>query len=90
MTLQEMGYMCLGKVEYEVSQTKGEAIISRTDADTQEGLQMHMCLKNIGNRKKSRSNDAQKCHKNTFIFVTQTKNSLTFNGTCMWQVNYCP
>jgi len=34
MTLQEMGYMFLGKVEYEVSQTKGEAIISRTDVDT--------------------------------------------------------
>jgi hypothetical protein len=44
MTLQEMGYMCPGKVEYEVSQTKGEAIISRTDVDTQEGLLMHMCL----------------------------------------------
>jgi hypothetical protein len=52
MTLQEMGYMCLGKVEYEVLQTKGEAIISRSDVGTQEGLQMHMCLKNIGNRKK--------------------------------------
>ena len=44
--------MCLGKGEYEVSQTKGEAIISRADVDTQEGLKMHMCLKNIGNRKK--------------------------------------
>jgi len=52
MALQEMGYMCLGKVEYEVSQTKGEAIISRTGVDTHEGLQMHMCRKNMGNRKK--------------------------------------
>jgi uncharacterized protein Veg len=87
MTLQEMGHMCPGKAEYEVSQTKGEAIISRTDVDTHEGQQMHMFLKNTGNRKKSRNNDTQKCHKNTFIFVTQTKNSLTFNGMCMWKVN---
>jgi hypothetical protein len=52
MTLQEMGYMCLGKVEYEVSHTKSQAIISRTDVDKQEGLKLHMCLKNIGNREK--------------------------------------
>ena len=82
--------MCLGEVEYEVSQTKGEEIKSRSEVDTQEGLQMRMWLKNIGNRKKSRTNDARKCHKNAFIFVTQTKNSLTFNGTCMWKVNCCP
>jgi len=41
MTLQEMGHMCPGKVEYEVSQTKCEEIISRTDVDTHEGQQMH-------------------------------------------------
>ena len=51
---RKMGYMCLGKVECEVLlQTKGEEIISRTDVDTQEDLQLHVCLKNIGNRKKN-------------------------------------
>jgi hypothetical protein len=45
MTLQEMDYMCLGKVEKEVLQTKDEEIISRTYVDTRERLQLHVPYK---------------------------------------------